>query len=77
MIIRDPLRADPDAVLLYATEYLRDRGVERPEVTVEVSAVPCPTCGETRRARPMEPACDSCGMPFRALDGPAVVAEEA
>jgi hypothetical protein len=77
MVIRDPLRADPDSVLLFATEYLRDRGVERPEVTVQVLAVPCPTCGDTVRSHHMEPACASCGMPFRPLEGPAIVAQEA
>lgn len=77
MVIRDPLRADPDAVVLYATEHLRELGVEHPEVSVEVLAVPCPTCGDTVRTRPMEPACASCGMPFRAVGGPAVVAQEA
>lgn len=75
MVIRDPLRAHPDAVHLYAMECLRERGVERPVVTVVVEAVACPSCGATDRPGPMEPVCDRCGMPFRAVEGPAVVAE--
>jgi hypothetical protein len=77
MVIRDPLRAHPDAVRLYATECLRDRGVAQPVVTVVVMTVPCASCGSIERPGPMEPVCGRCGMPFRPLDGPAVVAEEA
>jgi hypothetical protein len=77
MVIRDPLRAHPDAVRLYATECLRDRGVERPIVTVVVLTVPCSACGSIERPGPMDPVCSSCGMPFRPIEGPAVVAEEA
>ncbi len=77
MVIRDPLRAHPDAVRLYATECLRERGVEQPVVTVVVMAAPCASCGSSERPGPMEPVCDACGMPFRPLDGPAVVAEVA
>jgi hypothetical protein len=77
MVIRDPLRVHPDAVRLYATEALRDRGVERPVVTVVVMSVACPSCGSVERPGPLEPVCSSCGMPFRPLDGPAVVVEGA
>jgi hypothetical protein len=77
MVIRDPLRAHPDAVHLYAVECLRERGVERPIVTVMVAVVPCASCGATDRSSPMEPVCERCGMPFRALEGPAVVVGEA
>ena len=75
MVIRDPLRAHPDAVRLYAEECLRDRGVAHPTISVLVMTVPCPTCGSVERPSPMEPVCGRCGMPFRPLEGPAVVAE--
>lgn len=77
MVIRDPLRAHPDSVLLYATECLRDRGVAEPVVTVEVAPVACAACGSLERPSPTEPACAGCGMPLRPVEGPAVVAEEA
>jgi hypothetical protein len=77
VVIRDPLRAHPDAVRLYATEYLRDRGVEQPVVTVVVMSVRCPSCGSLERPGPLDPVCSSCGMPFRPIEGPAVVVGEA
>jgi hypothetical protein len=77
MVIRDPLRAHPDSVRLYAEECLRDRGVDRPVISVVVMNVPCPTCGSVERPSPMEPVCSHCGMPFRPVEGPAVVAEVA
>ena len=77
VVIRDLLRAHPDAVRLYATEFLRDRGVEQPIVTVVVDSVPCPSCGSIERPGPLAPVCSACGMSFRTLDGPAVVVEQA
>lgn len=73
LVVRDPLRADPDFVQLFATELLRDRGVTDPLVTVETMDIPCPECGRPGRPTPGDPACDGCGTPFRPLDGPPIV----
>lgn len=75
--IRDPSRAHPDAVRLYAEESLRALGVGHPNVTIEVSPVPCAACGEPGYPSPMDPVCAHCGMPYRPVEGPAIVVGEA
>ncbi len=75
VVIRDPLRVDPGFVRLIATELLRDRGVVDPRVTVEAATVTCPECGAIGRPSPADPACATCGLPFRSLSGPSIVVE--
>jgi len=49
----------------------------------DAEIITCPACGTGNRVprvkltRGLRPVCGRCGMPFRPLDGPAVVAEEA
>lgn len=77
MIIRDPTRAHPDAVRLYAEEHLRGSGVAHPDVIVELLVIVCAECGSAGRPSPMDPVCARCGSPYPPVSGPAIVIEEA
>lgn len=77
VVIRDPTRADPDCVRMYAEECLRDRGVTRPLVTVEVLSVACPGCGASGDPSPRDPTCRGCGLPLPPMAGPVMLVEEA
>src|SRR5262245_29936706 len=71
--IRDPVRAESDAVRFYARELLRDRGLGTLRLDVRVLRARCADCGAWVRPSPANPICSRCNAPLPARPGPAVV----
>jgi Zn finger protein HypA/HybF involved in hydrogenase expression len=74
LVIREPLKAEADAVRFLATVLLRERGLSEPVVEVVVEPRRCETCGAVSVPGPTAPECDGCGLPFRPRTGPAITA---
>jgi len=73
LVLRDPLRAESSTIAFLAGLLLRERGLPHPQVRVVVESRRCAACGATGMPSPTTPTCSTCGLPYRQLDGPAIV----
>lgn len=70
--IHDPCRTTPGAVRFYATELLRERGIEGVPVRLSLDCANCQLCDWSGLPSPNDPFCPRCGTPLPVVEGPAV-----
>jgi hypothetical protein len=77
LLIRDPVRAESQAVRFYAREFLRDWGFGTLRLEVRTLRTRCSECGSWVRPTPADPVCSRCGAPIATRSGPAVTVSTA
>jgi Zn finger protein HypA/HybF involved in hydrogenase expression len=74
IVIRDPTRAEAEAVRFYAAALLADHDLGGVTFRVHVQMARCELCGARSRPTPADPCCSRCGAPVPPKPGAAIVA---